>query len=194
MGFLGGSVVKNLLANAGDAGLILGSGKIPWRRKWQLIPVFLPGKLRRQKEPADSSPWGCRELDTTWWLNNDNNNKYLLNKFSKNETSDKETYCPFCWVVHSSVLAWRVPWMAETGGLLSLGSCRVGHDWSDLAAAAAVQIYCHSDEECFFLFSCKNVYWATINYNGPNLTIESEQVGSSLRQRKQHVFFTTFAF
>ena len=38
---------------------------------------------------------------------------------------------------HSSVLAWRIPGMGEPGGLLSLGSHRVGHDWSDLAAAAA---------------------------------------------------------
>ena len=37
---------------------------------------------------------------------------------------------------HSSVLAWRIPGMAEPGGLLSMGSHRVGHDWSDLAAAA----------------------------------------------------------
>ena len=38
---------------------------------------------------------------------------------------------------HSSVLAWRIPGMGEPGGLPSLGSHRVGHDWSDLAAAAA---------------------------------------------------------
>ena len=37
---------------------------------------------------------------------------------------------------HSSVLAWRIPGEAEPGGLPSLGSHRVGHDWSDLAAAA----------------------------------------------------------
>ena len=36
---------------------------------------------------------------------------------------------------HSSVLAWRIPGMGEPGGLLSLGSHRVEHDWSDLAAA-----------------------------------------------------------
>ena len=41
---------------------------------------------------------------------------------------------------HSSVLAWRIPGMAELGGLPSLGSHRVGHDWSDLAAAAAAVI------------------------------------------------------
>ena len=40
--------------------------------------------------------------------------------------------------IHSSVLAWRIPGTGEPGGLLSMGSHRVGHDWSDLAAAAAV--------------------------------------------------------
>ena len=38
---------------------------------------------------------------------------------------------------HSKVLAWRIPGTGEPGGLPSMGSHRVGHDWSDLAAAAA---------------------------------------------------------
>ena len=38
---------------------------------------------------------------------------------------------------HSSVLAWRIPGTGEPSGLLSLGSQRVGHDWSNAAAAAA---------------------------------------------------------
>ena len=38
---------------------------------------------------------------------------------------------------HSSVLAWRIPGTGEPGGLPSMGSHGVGHDWSDLAAAAA---------------------------------------------------------
>ena len=37
---------------------------------------------------------------------------------------------------HSSVLAWRIPGTGEPGGLPSMGSHRVRHDWSDLAAAA----------------------------------------------------------
>ena len=37
---------------------------------------------------------------------------------------------------HSSVLAWRIPGTGEPGGLPSMGSHRVGHDWSDLAVAA----------------------------------------------------------
>ena len=40
---------------------------------------------------------------------------------------------------HSSVLAWRIPGTGECGGLPSMGSHRVGHDWSDLAAAAAAE-------------------------------------------------------
>ena len=39
---------------------------------------------------------------------------------------------------HSSVLAWRIPETGEPGGLPSMGSHRVGHDWSDLAAALAI--------------------------------------------------------
>ena len=38
---------------------------------------------------------------------------------------------------HSSVLAWRIPGTEEPGGLPYMGLHRVGHDWSDLAAAAA---------------------------------------------------------
>ena len=41
----------------------------------------------------------------------------------------------------SSVLAWRLSGTAEPGGLPSLGSHRVGHDLSDLAAAAAAHIF-----------------------------------------------------
>ena len=47
---------------------------------------------------------------------------------------------------HSSVLAWRIPGMGEPGGLPSMGSHRVRHDWSDLAAVAAstenAALYC----------------------------------------------------
>ena len=45
---------------------------------------------------------------------------------------------------HSSVFAWRIPGTEEPGGLPSIGSHRAGHDWSDLAAAAA--------DSCIFLY------------------------------------------
>ena len=46
-------------------------------------------------------------------------------------------------VTHSSVLAWRILGTRELGGLPSTGSHRVGHDWSNLAAAANYYYYCY---------------------------------------------------
>ena len=40
---------------------------------------------------------------------------------------------------YSSILAWRIPWREEPGGLLSMGSHRFGHDWSDLACMYALE-------------------------------------------------------
>ena len=40
-------------------------GKLPWRRKWQLTPVFLPGRSHEQRSLAGYSPWGCKDSDTT---------------------------------------------------------------------------------------------------------------------------------
>ena len=62
---------------------------------------------------------------------------------------------------HSSVLAWRIPGTGEPGRLPSMGSHRVGHDWSDLAAAAAIAlrrcvsfccICCFSPWLCWYIF------------------------------------------
>ena len=64
-------MVKNLPANAGNAGSVpglvrsLGEGNGNWERKWKPVPVFLPGKLHRQRSLARCSPWGLKELDTT---------------------------------------------------------------------------------------------------------------------------------
>ena len=51
-------------------------GKIPWRRKWQPTPVFLPGESHGQRSLVGYSPWGHRESDMTeqlsthtgWWV------------------------------------------------------------------------------------------------------------------------------
>ena len=39
--------------------------RIPWRRKWQPTPVFLPGKFHGWRSSVDYSPWGCKESDMT---------------------------------------------------------------------------------------------------------------------------------
>ena len=68
MGFPGGAVVKNLFANAGDsgdAGFNPWVRKMPWRRKWQPTPVFLPGKSQGERSLMGYSPWGRKESDKT---------------------------------------------------------------------------------------------------------------------------------
>ena len=51
---------------------------------------------------------------------------------------------------HSSVLAWRIPGKGEPGGLPSLGSHRVGHNWSDLAAVAAFHLSFRNNPSLWF--------------------------------------------
>ena len=65
MNFPGGSEIKNLPANAGDS-RDSWVGKIPWRRKWQPAPVFLPGESHGQRSLAGYSLWGQghKESDT----------------------------------------------------------------------------------------------------------------------------------
>ena len=61
--FLGGTVVKNPPANEGDTrnmDSIPGSGRFPWRRKWQPTSVFLPGESHGQRSLVGFCPWGHR--------------------------------------------------------------------------------------------------------------------------------------
>ena len=60
--------VKKPPANADDirdTDLILGFGKIPWRRKWQLTPVLLPGKSHGQRRLVGYSAQSLKDLVTT---------------------------------------------------------------------------------------------------------------------------------
>ena len=90
------------------------------KRQWHPTPVLLPGKSHGQRSLVGCSPWGksqTRLSDFTFTFHN-----HVL---------EKEM------ATHSSVLAWRIPGTGEPGGLPFVGSYRVGHDCSDLAAAAA---------------------------------------------------------
>ena len=65
---------------------------------------------------------------------------------------------------HSSVLAWRIPGMGESGGLPSMGSHRVGHNWRDLAATAAAAITICNDfgapqNKVWHCFHCFPIYF-----------------------------------
>ena len=65
--FLGGSGVKNPSAKQETQIGSLGQ-KIPWRRKWQPTPVFLPGKCHGQRSLEGYSPWGHKDSDMSDWL------------------------------------------------------------------------------------------------------------------------------
>ena len=66
LGFPGFSVVMNLTASAGNAGLIPGSGRSPWGGNGKLIPVFLPGKSHGQRSLAGYSPKGRKRVGHDW--------------------------------------------------------------------------------------------------------------------------------
>ena len=61
MGFSDGSGGKESACNAGDLGWIP-NWKIPWRREWQLTPVFLPRESHGQRGLMGYSPWGQTRL------------------------------------------------------------------------------------------------------------------------------------
>ena len=111
----------NLLAN------VLNNLPLPHllfrRRQWHPTPVLLPGKSHGPRSLVGCSPWGHEESDMT---------ERLYFHFSFSEEKEMAT--------HFSVLPCRIPGTGEPGGLPSMGSHRVGHDCSALAAAAASRI------------------------------------------------------
>ena len=58
-------------------GFDLWDGKIPWRKKWQPTPIFLPGKSHGQRSLAGYSAWGGKESDTTKQQNHYNTSPFL---------------------------------------------------------------------------------------------------------------------
>ena len=64
--------------------------KIPWRRKWQPTPAFLPGKFHGQRSMVGCSPWGHKESDTTEWLNTHTHTHSGYKECSLNDLSSPE--------------------------------------------------------------------------------------------------------
>ena len=58
-------VVKNPPTNADVRGFNPWVGEIPWRRKWELTLVFLPGESHGQRSLVGYGPYGCKESDRT---------------------------------------------------------------------------------------------------------------------------------
>ena len=93
------------------------------RRQWQPTPVLLPGKSHGRRGLVGA----VLRVTKSWTRRSDFTFTFHFHALEKEMAT------------HSSVLAWRIPGTGEPGGLSSMGSHRVGHDWSDLAAAAARQ-------------------------------------------------------
>ena len=94
------------------------------RRQWHPTPALLPGRSHGWRSLV-AAVHGVAKSRTR--LSNFTFTFYF-------HALEKEM------ATHSSVLAWRIPGTGEPGGLPSMGLHRVGHDWSNLAAAAAA--YC----------------------------------------------------
>ena len=92
-----------------------------WRRQWHPTLVLLPGKSHGWRSLEGCSPWGHWGSDTTERLHF----HFSLSRIGEGNGNPLQYSCL------------RIPGTGEPGGLPSMGSHRVGHDWSDLAAAAA---------------------------------------------------------
>ena len=91
------------------------------RRQWHPTPVLLPGKPHGRRSLVGCSPTSRTQL-------NDFTFTFHFHALEKEMAT------------HSNILAWRIPGTGEPGGVPSMGLHRVGHDWSDLAAAAAAAV------------------------------------------------------
>ena len=121
--------------------------KVPWRREWQLTPVFLPGKFHGQRKLAGYSPWDCKELDTTKWLSPWASlvaqrlkrlppmRETWVQSLGREDTLEKEM------VTHFSILAWKILWTEKPGRLQSAGLQRVGHDWATSPSPSPSAMY-----------------------------------------------------
>ena len=169
LGFPGGASAKEPTSQCrldiSDAGSIPGSGKShrgghdnpfqcsclenpmdrgAWRatvlevkKSWTGLKQILPRKSHGWRSLVGCSPWGREEVDTTERLH------FHFHALEKEMAT------------HSSVLAWRIPGTGEPGGLTSLGSHRVGHDWCDLAATASNLAHVHY----ISIYIVKSICW-----------------------------------
>ena len=112
LGFPGGSVVKNPPVNAGDLGLIPGQEDLLGEGNGN------PLQYSCLENPMDGGVWWAAVYGVAKSRTRMSNFTFTFHFHAL----EKEM------ATHSSVLAWRIPGTGEPGGLLSMGSYRVGHD------------------------------------------------------------------
>ena len=114
-----------------------------WRRKWQPIPVFLPGESQGRGSPVGGRLWVRTELDTTERLHfhfhfmNYTRASLVAQTVNNLPAMQKTWVRSLGWedplvhgmATHSSILAWRISLTGKPGRLQSMGLQRVGQDW-----------------------------------------------------------------
>ena len=120
---------------------------IHWRWKWQPTAVFLPGESQGRGSLVGCHLWGHTESGTTevtysryfslllrhrtglpWWAQMvkclSTTRETRVQALGWEDPLEKEM------AIHSSIIAWKIPWTEEPARLQSVGSQRVGHDWA----------------------------------------------------------------
>ena len=123
LGFPCGSAGKRICLQCGRPGFD------PWKRERLPTLVFWPGEFH-----GLYSSWGHKEWDTTEWLwdfpvaqmvkNLPAIQESWVQSLGQEDPLQKET------ATHFSILAWRIQWTEEPGGLQSMGLQKVGHNWA----------------------------------------------------------------
>ena len=140
-----GNVKKAIYFQDTDLSFLWNCSLFPaWRRKWQPTPVLLPRKSHGWRSLVGCSPWGSLH----WTRLSDFSFTFHFHALEKEMAT------------HSSVLAWRIPGVEEPGRLPSMGSHRVGHDWSELAAAAAAADHYKTIGIYYGCWEAKRWFWA----------------------------------
>ena len=111
--------------------------KIRWRRKWQPIPVFFPGESHWQRSLAGYSPRGPKKVEHN--LVNIGEHVYFSTSVfvfvgyipSSGIAGYYGSSWRRRWYPTPVLLLEKIPWVEESGGLQSMGSWRVGHDWAN---------------------------------------------------------------
>ena len=105
---------------------------------WTDISLHCP---KRTKSPTLGKilPWNTFHQDQSWISTHppDQGACWLCCELHRRHLKYPSLLAEKVMAPPSSALAWKIPWTEEPDGLPSMGSHRVGHDWSDLAAAAA---------------------------------------------------------
>ena len=96
---------------------------------------------------------------------------------------------------HSSTLAWKIPWMEEPGGLQSMGSQRVGHDWATSLSLSCIGERNGNPRQCSCLESPRDgrAWWVAI-YGVAQSQTRLKWLSSSIHTQMYHINFVGWVY